>query len=56
MRARFDSPKGTFWRLSITGFATQREAQSRCQVLKNRGGNCFVRKFAGDAPVQYASR
>jgi D-alanyl-D-alanine carboxypeptidase len=56
MRARFDSPKGTFWRLSITGFATQRDAQARCQFLKNRGGKCFVRGFAGDAPVQYAAR
>ena len=25
LRARFDSPKGTFWRLSVQGFATQRE-------------------------------
>ena len=56
MRARFDSPKGTFWRLSITGFGNQREALARCQLLKNHGGNCFVRNFAGDAPVQIASR
>jgi Flp pilus assembly protein TadD len=56
MRARFVSPKGTFWRLSITGFNSQREAQARCQLLKNRGGSCFVRAFAGDAPVQIASR
>lgn len=56
LRARFDSPKGTFWRLSIQGFSTRGEAVSRCQLLKSRGGNCFVRNFAGDAPVQYASR
>jgi Flp pilus assembly protein TadD len=56
MRAKFVSPKGTFWRLSITGFADQREALSRCQLLKSRGGACFVRNVAGDAPVQYASR
>ena len=56
LRARFDLPKGTFWRLSIQGFDTQREALSRCQLLKSRGGACFVRNFAGDAPVQYASR
>jgi Flp pilus assembly protein TadD len=55
MKARFDSPKGTFWRLSIQGFSNQREAITRCQQLKSRGGNCFVRGFAGDAPVQYAS-
>jgi Flp pilus assembly protein TadD len=56
LRARFDSPKGTFWRLSVQGFATQREALARCQLLKSRGGTCFVRGFAGDAPVQIASR
>jgi hypothetical protein len=56
MRARFVSPKGTFYRLSITGFATQRDAVTRCKALQSRGGNCFVRNFAGDAPVQYASR
>jgi hypothetical protein len=56
MRARVVLPKGTFWRLSITGFTNQREAIARCQLLKSRGGACFVRNFAGDAPVQYASR
>ncbi|HEY6048861.1 MAG TPA: tetratricopeptide repeat protein [Sphingomicrobium sp.] len=56
MRARFDSPKGTYWRLSVQGFANQREAIARCQLLKSHGGNCFVRGFAGDAPVQLAMR
>jgi len=56
MRARFDSPKGTFWRLSIQGFDSQREAIARCDLLKSRGGSCFVRTVAGDAPVQIASR
>jgi hypothetical protein len=54
LRAKFNSPKGTFYRLSIQGFDTQREAIARCQLLKNRGGQCFVRPFAGDAPVQIA--
>jgi hypothetical protein len=56
MRARFASDKGVFYRLSITGFSSQREAITRCQLLKSNGGACFVRNFAGDAPVQYASR
>ena len=55
LRARFDSPKGTFWRLSIQGFDNQREAIARCTVLKSRGGHCFVRGAAGDAPVEIAS-
>jgi hypothetical protein len=55
VRARFNSPKGTVWRLSIQGFSNQQEAASRCQLLKSSGGNCFVRAFAGDAPVRMAS-
>ena len=56
LKARFDSANGTYWRLSIQGFASQREAISRCNELKSNGGKCFVRGFAGDAPVQMASR
>lgn len=56
MRARFDAPKGTVWRLSIKGFGSDREARERCEMLQSRGGNCFVRRTAGDAPVQFASR
>lgn len=55
LRARFSSPKGTFWRLSIQGFANQQQAASRCRMLKSNGGSCFVRAFAGDAPVRMAS-
>jgi Flp pilus assembly protein TadD len=56
VKARFDSPKGTFYRLSIQGFASQQEAIARCSALKSRGGKCFVRTVAGDAPIQIASR
>jgi Flp pilus assembly protein TadD len=56
LRARFDSPNGTYWRLSIQGFSSQREAISRCNQLKGHGGKCFVRNFAGDKPVEIASR
>jgi len=56
MRARFEGPKGTVWRLSIKGFTSRREAVERCETLQSRGGSCFVRSVAGDAPVQFASR
>jgi len=56
MKARFDGPKGTVYRLSVKGFASQQAAQNSCSALKNRGGSCFVRTVAGDAPVQMASR
>ena len=55
LRARFVSPKGTFWRLSIQGFDSQSDAVARCNLLKSRGGHCFVRGLAGDAPVEIAS-
>jgi hypothetical protein len=55
LRARFDSAKGTFWRLSIQGFDNERDAITRCNLLKSHGGKCFVRAAAGDAPVEIAS-
>jgi Flp pilus assembly protein TadD len=56
VRARYDGPSGTVWRLSIKGFASDGEARDRCEQLQSRGGHCFVRRVAGDAPVQLASR
>jgi len=56
MSARFDSPKGTFYRLSVKGFASMNEANALCTSLRRGGGTCFVRKVAGDTPVQIASR
>jgi Flp pilus assembly protein TadD len=56
MRARVTGAKGTFWRLSIKGFSNQQDAIARCEQLQSRGGKCFVRRAAGDAPVEFASR
>jgi Flp pilus assembly protein TadD len=56
MSARFASPKGTFYRLSVQGFNSLGEANSLCNSLRRSGGSCFVRNVAGDTPVQYASR
>jgi len=54
--ARFDGPKGTFYRLSVKGFGSVGEANALCASVRRAGGTCFVRKFAGDTPVQLASR
>ena len=54
--ARFDSPRGTFYRLSVKGFTSVSEAQNVCISVRKAGGSCFVRNVAGDAPVQIASR
>lgn len=56
MSARFASPKGLFYRLSVHGFASDSEARNLCVSLRRQGGTCFVRNVAGDAPVNIASR
>jgi cell division septation protein DedD len=53
--ARFESPKGTVYRLSLQGFASDAQARDFCASLKRAGGTCFVRDTAGDAPVRLAS-
>ncbi len=54
--ARFDSKKGTFYRLSVKGFGSNREAIQLCTSLKRAGANCFVRDAFNDAPVRLALR
>jgi Flp pilus assembly protein TadD len=54
--ARFASPKGTVYRLSVKGFGSDREARLVCEAVQNAGGSCFVRDVAGDRPVQLALR
>ena len=54
--ARFNSPKGLVYRLSVKGFGSTSQAKDLCQSLRRAGGECFVRAVAGDAPVQLASR
>ena len=56
MSARFASPRGMFYRLSVHGFASANEATALCASLRHAGGTCFVRNVAGDAPVQIAMR
>jgi Flp pilus assembly protein TadD len=56
MSARFASPRGTVFRLSVHGFGSVNEASALCASLRRAGGTCFVRKVAGDAPVQIAMR
>lgn len=48
--------KKTLYRLSMAGFDSQSEAARTCRSIRAKGGACFVRTIAGDAPVQWASR
>lgn len=54
--ARFDGPRGTVYRLSLKGFASDREARGLCMQLKASGAACFVRNLAGDSAVRFAGR
>ena len=54
--ARFQSDKGTFYRLSVKGFHSPDQAKTLCMALRRSGGSCFVRSVAGDSPVQIALR
>lgn len=54
--ARFDSAKGTVYRLSVKGFDSDRQARLFCESLQRSGRACFVRASSGDAPVRFASR
>lgn len=48
--------RGTFHRLSVAGFESREAAGRTCRSIKAKGGACFVRAVAGDAPVRWASR
>ncbi len=48
--------RGTLHRLSVAGFASRDAAGRTCRSIRARGGACFVRTVAGDAPVRWASR
>ncbi|HEX8571396.1 MAG TPA: tetratricopeptide repeat protein [Allosphingosinicella sp.] len=48
--------RGTLHRLSVAGFASREAAGRTCSAIRAKGGACFVRTVAGDAPVRWASR
>jgi Flp pilus assembly protein TadD len=43
-------------RVSLAGFASRADAVRVCSSIQARGGSCFVRAAAGDAPVRWASQ
>lgn len=46
----------TLHRVAIAGFESPSAAAQTCRSIKAKGGACFVRGVAGDAPVQLAWR
>jgi Flp pilus assembly protein TadD len=48
--------RGMLHRLAVASFEAPAQAARVCQSIKAKGGACFVRSRAGDAPVQWAAR
>lgn len=48
--------RGVFHRLAVSGFESRSDANDLCASIKAKGGACFVRTNAGDAPIRWASR
>jgi D-alanyl-D-alanine carboxypeptidase len=48
--------KGMLHRLSVASFNSQPTAARMCHSIKAKGGACFVRATAGDAPMRWVSR
>lgn len=46
----------SFYRLTVNGLATQREAMQLCSALKARGQGCFVRAMDATEKVEWASK
>ena len=46
----------SFYRLTVNGLATQREAMQLCTALKARGQGCFVRAMGAGEKVEWASK
>ncbi len=54
---KFKNAEGrSLHRLAISGFSSRIEAVNLCRKMRERGGVCFVRGTAGDAPVQWVKR
>lgn len=53
--ATFQHSGATFYRLTLSGFATRGEAVRLCETIRARGGACFVRAAAGEQIAQWRS-
>jgi D-alanyl-D-alanine carboxypeptidase len=51
VKARVDGPQGAFYRLSVAGFSSHKQAQQLCVSIKRSGGACFVRGSSGTQQI-----
>ncbi|MBB3763552.1 tetratricopeptide repeat protein [Sphingomicrobium lutaoense] len=56
MAARTTVDGQKFYRLAAYGFTSDADARNFCGEVRAAGGECFVRKMAGDTPFKLASR
>lgn len=55
-QAKVSLPKGTFYRLSVSGFATREAAGQVCSRIKAEGGQCFIRSLLPTDGVRWAAK
>jgi len=56
VRAEFRFAGGAFIRLSVSGFADRAKATALCRQIQSAGGQCFVRRAAGDVSLRWVRR
>jgi cell division septation protein DedD len=55
-QAKVKLPKGTFYRLSVSGFETRSAANEVCSKIKAEGGQCFIRSILPTDGVRWAAQ
>ena len=55
-QAKVNLPKGTFYRLSVSGFATREAAGQVCSRIKAEGGQCFIRSLLPTDGIRWAAK
>jgi len=54
-QAKVNLAKGTFYRLSVSGFETRSAANEVCSKIKAEGGQCFIRSILPSYGVRWAA-
>lgn len=55
-QAKVNLPKGTFYRVSVSGFETRSAANEVCARIKADGGQCFIRSLLPTDGVRWAAK
>jgi Flp pilus assembly protein TadD len=55
-QARVKVKASSFYRLSVSGFASRHDASQVCTTIRRTGMDCFVRSIAGDVVASWVER